>query len=108
MKDGEALQEHMMDEHEQIVILHTMASQVNDIHEKQEKNESFQTDLFSVLRSIYERVSALENKILEKEAKISVLENKIVEKEAKLKKSIPRSMMKIKKKWSQMSEMYKK
>ena len=33
-QDWEALQIHLIDEHEDIVILHTMAAQVNNINEK--------------------------------------------------------------------------
>ena len=88
VKNSEALEEHMIEGHEQIVILHTMASQVNDMHAKQEKNENFQTDLLNALKNLSDRISALENKTLEKEDKIEEIYSKKDDKDRKRKNAI--------------------
>ena len=65
VKNKEALEEHMIEHHEQIVILHTMATQVVDLHEQQQRNESFQTEVLDLLRNFSKRFDKIEKELVE-------------------------------------------
>ena len=47
------LQEHLIENHEDIVILHTMASEVNSIHDKFNSLDSFKQEVMSLLAKLF-------------------------------------------------------
>ena len=76
-KDGQDLEEHMIDKHADIVILHTMAKQVDEITERYANFE----EAISDLRSITKEILAIKQELF-------VIRNKIISNEQKEKNNV--------------------
>jgi hypothetical protein len=62
-KDKEDLQTHLVNDHEDMIILHSMAQQVEVINEKFENFETFKEELGAVIKSIAETQLAVKQEL---------------------------------------------
>ena len=62
-RDQKAFQEHMIESHEEYVILHTMAKQVDNLSDNSESFYSFKYDLFNTLKSLLENQVAMKQEL---------------------------------------------
>ena len=68
------LQDHMIQAHAEIVILHTMAKQVDDMTDNAVSNESFKGEVMSLLKLLCNNQNEMKHAILEIRNKQAVLE----------------------------------
>ena len=84
--DKDDLQTHMIEEHEELVILHTMAQQVNNISESFNLFETFKVELGNVVKSLLETQNAVKQELFlirNKQAELASLVYKPMGTEAK-------------------------
>ena len=62
-KDREELQSHLIKHHEEIVLLHSMSQQVNEISDRFELFETFKDELGDVIKSIAEAHNAVKQEL---------------------------------------------
>ena len=80
----EDLKDHMYAKREEIVMLFTMAGQLNDVYEKFDSFQSFQSDVSTALKMILDNHHSMKQELF-------VIRNKQVEIEASLKKKSERT-----------------
>ena len=64
VKDKKELEDHMIESHEDKVLLHTIATEVNQMHKNQELHNSLLRDVFTVLESIFENQNIIKQELL--------------------------------------------
>ena len=62
-KNNEELECHMVEEHEDIILLHSMAKHVENLSNGFEKQESFRTELCQILKSLFDNQEILDKKL---------------------------------------------
>ena len=62
-QNDEELQCHMVEEHEDIILLHSMAKQVDGIEGEIAKQETFKAELSQILKSLFENQEKLDKKL---------------------------------------------
>ena len=53
----------MIEQHEDLVITHTMASQINDIYDSLEKNSIFQSEMAKVMQTILDNQNVIRQEL---------------------------------------------
>ena len=63
VENREALQTHLIEAHEELVILHTMANQVNQLDDGAKHFETFKIEVMSLLKSMYENQNVMRQEL---------------------------------------------
>ena len=90
-KDKEDLQTHMVKDHEELIILHSMARQVDQISERFEVFETFKEELADVIKSIAETQNAVKQELFlirNKQAELSSGNNGATKPQPQVKPSV--------------------
>ena len=62
-KSKDELECHMMDEHEDVIVLHSIAKQVDNLMDGFQKQEAFKTELSQILKSLFDNQEILDKKL---------------------------------------------